>query len=133
MLKPERESAVSEVIGVILIVALTVIMAAIIAAYAFGMIPAIPVSHILAFTTSQIGDNQVQVIYHGGPDQAIIQSMDITWPSGVTEHIVLPKIGTTYTAYNQGSGMNATPGRDHIIIVGHFPNNIDQVMLETDV
>ena len=133
MHKSESESAVSEVVGVILVVALTVIMAAIIAAYSFGMIPSIPISYVIAFTVSQVGNNEVQVVYHGGPDQAILQSIDITWPSGIIEHIVQPKIGTTYIAINQGSGMNATPGRDHIIITGHFPNNIDKVLLETEV
>jgi hypothetical protein len=59
--------------------------------------------------------------------------MDITWPSGITESIVNPKIGTTYTALNQGSPMNATPGNDRIKIVGHFPPTIDQILLDTYV
>ncbi len=129
----KNESAVSEVIGVILIVALTVIMAAIIAAYVWGMLPTIPISRIIALTVMQDGPDRVNVVYHGGPDQAILQSMDITWPSGVTESIVSPKIGTTYTAINRGSPMNATPGNDRVKIIGHFPQNIDQILLDTYV
>lgn len=133
MYKSENESAVSEVIGVILVVALTVIMAAIIAAYVWGMIPTIPISRIIALTVNQDGPDQVKVVYHGGPDSSYLQSIDITWPSGVTESIVHPTIGTTYTALNRGSPMNATPGNDRIKIVGHFPQNIDQVLIDTYV
>jgi hypothetical protein len=131
--KSDRESAVSEVIGVILVVALTVIMAAIIAAYVWGMIPTLPVSRTIALTASQNGDDQVMVVYYGGPDHASLVSMNITWPSGVIEPVDHPRIGNTFIAKNLGSGMNATPGKDRILITGRFVNNLEQILLDTYV
>ena len=109
-------------------------MAALVAAYVFGMIPSIPTSHTIALTASQPDINHIMVIYHGGPDQANLASLNITWPSGVTQQVISPKIGDTYSAANIGPGMaNVTPGRDHIVIVGFFSNNVQQVVFDTFV
>lgn len=130
-----RESAVSEVIGVVLIVALTVIMAAIVAAYMFGMIPSIPSPRTIAFTASQQDSNHTIIVYHGGPDQASLVSLNITWPSGFRQLVTSPKIGDTYSAINPESGtnINVTSGKDHIVIAGTFANNVQQVVLDTFV
>jgi FlaG/FlaF family flagellin (archaellin) len=128
-----KESAVSEVVGVILMVALTVIMAAIIAAYASGMMQGIPLTRSVIVTVEQPDPSHISVTYRGGPDNALLESLTITWPDG-TEQPVSPKIGAVYTATNGISGpMNITPGSDHIVVTGHFRNNIDQVVLDTMV
>jgi len=131
MKKTNPESAVSEVIGVVLIVALTVILAAIVAAYMFGMIPSIPTSNLIALTASQQDSDHIIVVYHGGPEQANLVSLNITWPSGVTQLVDNPKIGDTYSATNFGDPKNVTAGKDHLVISGTFRNNVQQVVLET--
>lgn len=129
-----QESAVSEVIGVVLVVALTVILAAIVAAYMFGMVPSLPTSRTIALTASQQDSEHIMVVYHGGPDQKSLASMNITWPSGVVQLVTSPKIGDTYTATNVGAGpRNVTSGKDHLVISGTFTNNAQQVLLETFV
>ncbi len=130
---PEKESAVSEVIGVVLVVALTVIMAAIIAAYLFGMMNGISLTRTVAVTVQQTTLSTIEVTYRGGPDQGILQNLSIIWPSGVREVIDFPKIGEVYRATNMGVPLNVTSGRDHVVVTGHFPNNMSQVVLDTFV
>jgi FlaG/FlaF family flagellin (archaellin) len=130
-----KESAVSEVVGVILMVALTVIMAAIIGAYMFGMMDGHGLTpHILAVTAQQATPSTLEVRYMGGPDYKSLENLTITWPSGAQQLIDFPKIGDVYRATNYGVPYNATPGDyDHIIVVGHFNMGASQVVLDTRV
>jgi len=127
-----NESAVSEVIGVILIVALTVIMAAIIAAYAFGWIQTVPLSRTVVITADQPGATVMYLTYRGGPDHASLESLTIQWPDGTTRQTITgPKIGEVYNAINGAGAKNITAGRDRIVVTGHFKGNVDQVVLDT--
>jgi FlaG/FlaF family flagellin (archaellin) len=130
-----KESAVSEVVGVILMVALTVIMAAIIGAYVFGMMDGHGLTpHILAVTAQQATPSTLEVRYMGGPDYKSVENLTITWPSGARQLIDFPKIGDVYRATNYGAPYNATTGPyDHIIVVGHFNMGASQVVLDTRV
>jgi len=67
------------------------------------------------------------VVYHGGPDQKSLVSMNITWPSGAVQLVTRPKIGGTYRATNLGIPKNVTNGKDHLVISGTFANNVQQV------
>jgi hypothetical protein len=123
-----NESAVSQVIGVILIVALTVIMAAIIAAYAFGWVQTVPYSRMVIVTVDQPDPTHMFVTYRGGPDHASLQSLTIHWPDGTTLPIPSPEIGKVY---NKPDSNGVTAGGDHVIVTGHFQGNVDQVVLDT--
>jgi FlaG/FlaF family flagellin (archaellin) len=130
-----KESAVSEVVGVILMVAITVIMATIIAAYASGMMQGIQLTRSVIVTVEQSDPSHISVTYRGGPDNALLESLTIKWPDGTTEqNITSPKIGTVVIATNIGSGpANVTSGSDRIMVIGHFRNNKDQIVLDTMV
>jgi len=70
------EDAVSPVIGVILMVAVTVILAAIIAAFVFGMAGNVKSTKIVAFTLERTGTNTVNATFQGGQDASSIASVD---------------------------------------------------------
>ena len=125
-----KESAVSETIAIILIVALTVVLSSIVAVYALGIIGQLTAPQTLALTAKQIDENNIIVVYYGGPNEDSLVSLNITWPSGKTQTINAPKIGDTYSAVNPG---NVTSGRDRVFIIGHFANNADLVVLDTYV
>ncbi|MBP1908215.1 type IV pilin [Methanolobus bombayensis] len=73
------EDAVSPVIGVILMVAITVILAAVIAAFVFGMGPPeqAPQASVRA-SAADIGDNATIKLEHQGGDQVVFSSSRTT-------------------------------------------------------
>ena len=64
----KNDEAVSPVIGVILMVAITVILAAVIAAFVFGMSGNISKTKIVAVTAQQPDSKYITVTYQGGQD-----------------------------------------------------------------
>ncbi|WP_062397059.1 type IV pilin [Methanogenium cariaci] len=70
------EEAVSPVIGVILMVAITVILAAVIAVFVFGMASDIETTKSVAATAKQSGSD-VLVTYQGGPMHPRLQKFQL--------------------------------------------------------
>lgn len=122
------ESAFSETIGVILIVALTVILAALVGANAFGLVgERIPSNHNIILTWDKPNISTITVSYLGGHDQTLLKSMRIIWPNGTTESIDVPKVGKTYGP----SDIIAESSRNHLVIVGNFSPDREQVLMDT--
>ncbi len=66
----KNDEAVSPVIGVILMVAITVILAAVIAAFVFGMSGNISKTKIVAVTVQKVDSGNISVMNNGGQDGA---------------------------------------------------------------
>ncbi|HOI62466.1 MAG TPA: type IV pilin N-terminal domain-containing protein [Methanoculleus sp.] len=147
----ENEDAVSPVIGVILMVAITVILAAVIAAFVFGMTGNVQTTKTVAVTANQ-NSNNVVLTYHGGADAATLQYLTITvtkgsdttsetqylWYDTSSSGVVttnpnennvgkLP-VGTTTTIVGFASSQ-----QDHVVVAGHFADGSDHVVLDTYV
>jgi archaeal type IV pilus assembly protein PilA len=121
------ESAVSESVGVILIVAVTVILAAVIAAYSFGLVQDIHVERNLVITADQVSPTEIIVTYRGGgSDTTLLTALMITWPDGTLDTVSNPQVGDVY---HSPTSIGITPGGDHVIVVGHFTDGKDQVLL----
>jgi len=144
----ENEDAVSPVIGVILMVAITVILAAVIAAFVFGMGSNIGTTKTVAVTVNQNGDDII-LTYHGGADASTLKFLMIRVdPGDATKGK-----GTYYTVDESGSlsttktGLSTTlevgavmtieqkgtDQRDHVVVTGHFADGSDHVVLDTFV
>jgi len=151
----ENEDAVSPVIGVILMVAITVILAAVIAAFVFGMAGNIQTTKSVAATATQQGEDRIIVTYQGGPDAGdlVYIAVSVT-PSGdsssKTTYYYVKKDGTTVdteaTMSDAADGApgkipvgssweytSGTTGRDHVVVAAHFADGSDQVILDTFV
>jgi flagellin-like protein len=119
-----KESGVSESIGVIVLIAITMVLAAAIAAYMFSMTQSIPTSYTILVTVEKPTTDSVTVMYRGGPDQILLNSLTITWPDGTQDFIPNPKVGTIF-----GPKL-LTTDKDHLTAAGNFTNNhIEQVVL----
>jgi len=70
----ENEDAVSPVIGVILMVAITVILAAVIAAFVFGMGTNVETQKQVVISAKQITDDKLQVTVQSGADLSSLKS-----------------------------------------------------------
>ena len=128
----ENEEAVSPVIGVILMVAITVILAAVIAAFVFGMTGNVATTKNVAATAQQQGTNIV-VTYQGGADHSILHniSMTVTAANGTvlgTNTTENPSVGASWTFVQNGTG-----AKEHVVVVALFEDGSSQVVLDTNV
>ena len=129
------EEAVSPVIGVILMVAITVILAAVIAAFVFGMGGSLKKQYVVACTVTQNGSN-VDVTYQGGADASSLLELNVTIGGTLHQGSGVFGSATGTTALDPGAFKTftgATSGRDHVIIVGRFSDGTKQVIIDTYV
>ncbi len=122
----KNDEAVSPVIGVILMVAITVILAAVIAAFVFGMAGNIQKTKVVAATAAQQGATTIYVTYQGGQDQALVQSISASVNGGAVATINTA-VGST------GRFGTGTSGRDHVVATAQFTDGTTQVILDTYV
>ena len=129
------EEAVSPVIGVILMVAITVILAAVIAAFVFGMGGTLKKSYMVAATATQTDADTIEITYNGGPDHESLTYLNVslgtyTNVNSTDTFDVSPKVGSIKSITDS---TNVTTGRDHIIVTGVFADGTAQVILDTYV
>ncbi|MDD1662051.1 MAG: type IV pilin N-terminal domain-containing protein [Methanomicrobiales archaeon] len=127
MFRKRREDAVSPVIGVILMVAITVILAAVIAAFVFGMAGGITKTKNVAATARQTNATACIITWQGGQDNAAVKSYNVTLVDAATPqgNNIAPTVGYS-SAYNV-----CTSGNDHVIVVAAFNDGTFQVVLDT--
>jgi len=127
-LKISNERAVSPVIGVILMVAITMVLAGITATMVFSTIGNINQPHMLVATANQVSTENIDVTYQGGPDHTSLEWLNFSVNNGIVEHQELnPAVGYTWRT----SG--GTSGQDHVVVVGHFVDGTEQIILDTYV
>jgi archaeal type IV pilus assembly protein PilA len=152
MVTRKNDEAVSPVIGVILMVAITVILAAVIAAFVFGMSGNITKTKVVAVTVQQPDSQYITVTYQGGQDAGsfsygtvivtpaeqtpaiTVQYANATPPlyavAGTTNGLT-NSVGSTVTA--KASTTIGFNGRDHVVATGTFGDGSVQVLLDTYV
>lgn len=139
----KKDEAVSPVIGVILMVAITVILAALIAAFVFGMAGNIQGTKIVAVSVNQPDVDQIVITYQGGQDsreflygrvtiwddtnKTATRYTNSTVTDSETGNILKNEVGSVVIANGNFAGSN------HVIVVGHFNDNSEQVVLDTYV
>jgi len=136
------EDAVSHVIGTILLVFITVIIAAVIAMYVFGVPQNVTKTKIVAVTAQLQNSGEILLMYQGGQDDQSLSSIKITAPDGTVWHPVdsagtLTDSGSTFAKPDIGAVMKLSPctcwpaSQKHIQVVGTFTDGADQVILDT--
>jgi len=140
----KNDEAVSPVIGVILMVAITVILAAVIAAFVFGMAGNISKTKVVAVTAQKINSSAITVMNQGGQDVGSLTYAKITTNpaatnsvnssssaavSGTDMGIMGPQVGNFVTMW----GNNAFSGKTEVSVVGTFNDGTQQVLLDTFV
>jgi flagellin-like protein len=132
----KNDEAVSPVIGVILMVAITVILAAVIAAFVFGMSGNISKTKVVALTTQKLSSNQITVMNQGGQDMAALINVSVsTMPTGTCSPVFM--IGNPVAVGCSTSCAptvnNAYSARTQVTAVGTFNDGTSQVLLDTFV
>jgi len=148
MMNFKNEEAVSPVIGVILMVAITVILAAVIAAFVFGMTGNVQTTKSVAATVTQQGADTIAITYQGGVDHISVSYLNVTAPNGTiyatvsadgkldddpetVAEMVRPNVGAALVLH--APDLTSWTGRDHVIVMAHFTDGADQVILDAYV
>jgi len=121
--KDRRKKGVSPVIGVILMVAATIVIAAVVLAMLGGFGPP-KRTYTVGVTASRAPDGNVTVTYLGGPDAAYVDSFNVT--GDVTLSLTGAVGNTSTTTTNPGD--NA-----HVVATALFTDGTSQVVLDTFV
>lgn len=131
-----HDEAVSPVIGVILMVAITVILAAMIASIVMGMTTNIQHLKVVTAKVSQLDESTIIAIYYGGTDEKTCVGIrwDIQDSYGVTQSHPMGIIDTPSTSQLLvGSQFPITGnfgGKDHVVATAYFMDGTQQVILD---
>jgi len=138
------EDAVSPVIGVILMVAITVILAAVIAAFVFGMAGNVSKTRSVAVTGQKQGSNIV-VTNNGGPDNADMKTWNVSidgahMGSATGASVGNNTVGYYLTCVGLATGADTalnqyttTTTRNHLVVTATFTDASQQVVLDTNI
>ena len=124
-MKLKNDSAVSPVIGVLLMVAITVILAAVIAAFVFGMAGSISKTKVVAITMEQTDSTHISLTNNGGQDVSDLISINVTGQIAFLPQSLDPYVGAT-----QDYELSGNAGQKHIVVVGLFKDGTEQVLLD---
>jgi len=131
-----REDAVSPVIGVVLMVAITVILAAMIASIVMGMTTNIQQTKIVTAKVSQVDETTIVAVYYGGNDEKSCTGIrwDVRDSFGVSQTTHMGIIDTvTTTQLSVGTQLPITGdfnGKDHVVATAYFMDGTQQVILD---
>lgn len=132
----KKDDAVSPVIGVILMVAITVILAAVIAAFVFGMAGNVQKTKNIAATATQQGLTTT-ITYVGGPDSGDLATDGLSYAVTSTNGTIIKSSTAFATPINVGSSVmephSPAGTKDHVVVTAKFADGTSQVILDTYV
>ena len=141
----KNEEAISPVIGTILMVAITVIIAAMIGTFVFGVPQNIQKTKFMG-TSIQVERSHGAVLlsYHGGPDDVSLTSISVTAPNGTIWYtssadgdLTLKSASSPAPAKPRlGAVMTLTPAPDwpakkRVLVVGSYNDGNEQIISDT--
>ncbi|CAJ35187.1 type IV pilin [Methanocella arvoryzae] len=157
----KNDEGVSAVIGVILMVAITVILAAVIAAFVFSMSNGVSKPYTVGITIKKTTSGAVSIVNSGGPDVGQLEHVYVTYqpvngaainayngevPADgpdtdtlfdyIEKFDALKTVGGSFTIPAEGVGSpNKVPPTTptHVIVTGYFKDGKQQVIGEADV
>lgn len=137
------EKGVSPVIGVILMVAITVILAAVIASFVFGMGQSVKRTYNVAAVAQAIdsdgendGTDAIVITYHGGPDAQYVTKVTYSIDGEPSTELCSDSSGVDCEAgvsAKYPSLGTAGAGEHSVIVAATFQDGTEQVILSTSV
>jgi len=137
----KNENGISEVMSTILLVSVTVILAAIIGAFVFGLVGNIHGGKIVASTITRTNGSYVSVTFAGGQNANSVT--EINWTVGGTPATIYingtsntngiqsqPSSGGILSVGSNGLISASNPGKDRVIGVAVFTDGSKQIILD---
>ena len=124
----KNDDAVSPVIGVILMVAVTVILAAIIAAFVFNMAGSMQSSKTVGMTLTQNATGFGVATITGGPDLKTLKQVNVSI-AGATEAILFPSGSGTIAVGKYNTTASSVAG-SRVVLIGYFSDGSSQMLID---
>jgi FlaG/FlaF family flagellin (archaellin) len=118
-----NHDAVSPVIGEMLMIVITIVLATVIAGLLMGVVGNLQKTKVVAVTAERTGASSVSLTYHGGQDTSSLSSLALR--GDVSGTAPGTTVGSTSTA-TLSKAVNA-----HCLVVGTFTDGTQQVILDT--
>lgn len=128
-----HDTAVSEVMGSILIVSVTVILAMVVGATVYGLAGSMQPTRVVGVTAMRLNATFVSVTYYGSDKPGQVYWLNISVNGGSFK--TLGDFGGS-TPVEVGTSVIVSamaPGNDHIVVTGAFSDGTRQVVLNTMV
>lgn len=131
----KREEAVSPVIGVILMVAITVILAAVIAAFVFGMAGNVDKTKQVALVAqaSQSNPANIEITNHGGRDILSVVAFNITVDGAADPTGSPATIWLTNQTGSVGIYGGNTNAKNRVVVTATYNDGSKGVVIDTTV
>ena len=142
----ENEKAVTPIVGTIMLVALTVILAVIISASLLGFTgESLQKTHIVSATMQRVNATSVSVTYYGGQDSGSLYEMAFTVNNGtnITVFSGSPQVMVSGNRITAKSGsipvglgvtvISTNPKKDHLILTGTFNDGSSAIIAESTI
>ncbi len=122
-----NDDAVSPVIGVILMVAITVILAAVIAAFVFGLVGNVGGAKVVGMTTTINSTNNtiIDIFWQGGADLASLQDI-----SGTVNGTPFAPVNVTPSVGSISPIETGEIIEGRVVLVGKFSDGSEQILLD---
>jgi flagellin-like protein len=135
MMKKSNNEAVSPVIGVILMVAITVILAAVIAAFVFGMAGNVQKTKIVSITMqrgAQVASGiwEITAINNGGTDAGSLTNLTFTGNNVFTTASCLGAPCEPSVALGCRTVVYVDSNPAQVLVVGTFADGVVQILLD---
>lgn len=120
----DHEHAVSQVVAVVLMVAVTAILAGIVASLCLSITQPLPETHSIGAKAERI-DGTIAVTYYGGQDARKVHHLNWTIDGVEQTHWLTPQAGSTATG-------TATAGPScRVMVAATFHDGAGQIILDT--
>ena len=120
------KKGVSPVIGVILMVAATIVIAAVVIAMLGGF--SAPGKAYAISVTAEDRAGNLYITYNGGPDAASVTGFNTTVDGSIPGEELAATVGSVLEDIENG---DAGAGNDHVVVVATFIDGTEQVILDT--
>jgi FlaG/FlaF family flagellin (archaellin) len=120
----DHEHAVSQVVAVVLMVAVTAIIAGIVASLCLSIAQPLPETHSIGAKAERTG-NTIAVTYYGGQDARKVHHLNWTIDGGEQTDWLTPQAGSTAT----GTAPAGTSCR--VMVTATFHDRAGQIILDT--
>jgi FlaG/FlaF family flagellin (archaellin) len=127
----KNDSAISEIIGVILLVVIVTIIASLTALFVFGYLQGVSKPYIIDFTVQRLNPETVEIMNNGGPNLADLKTSSSYLMVEINGIDATSIAGTGRLDSNVGScaQYNASTG-SQIIIVGLFNDDKNHLLYQ---